>query len=57
MHANAAETSAVLRSIPNLVDMDKANAEFPPFPPFTVNAGAVHTAFFFTSPSRPSPAR
>ena len=50
MHANAAETSAVLRINPDLVDMDKANAEFPPFPPFTANAGAVHTAFFFSNP-------
>jgi creatinine amidohydrolase/Fe(II)-dependent formamide hydrolase-like protein len=31
--------------------MELANAEFPPFPKFTVhNTGAVHTAFFFTSP-------
>ena len=36
---------------PALVDLDKANAEFPPFPEYTVaNTGAVHTAFFFTSP-------
>ena len=50
MHANAAETSAILRINPNLVDMDKANSEFPPFPEFTVNPGAVHTAFFFSAP-------
>ena len=50
MHANAAETSAILRINPDLVDMDKANAEFPPFPEFKVNAGAVHTAFFFSNP-------
>jgi creatinine amidohydrolase/Fe(II)-dependent formamide hydrolase-like protein len=31
--------------------MERANAEFPPFPEYTVaNTGAVHTAFFFTSP-------
>ena len=30
--------------------MDTANAEFPPFPEFTVNSGAVHTAFFFSNP-------
>jgi creatinine amidohydrolase/Fe(II)-dependent formamide hydrolase-like protein len=30
--------------------MEKANAEFPPFPAYTVNSGGVHTAFFFTSP-------
>lgn len=51
LHANLAETSAVLRINPNLVDMDKANAEFPPFPEYTLsNTGAVHTAFFFTAP-------
>jgi creatinine amidohydrolase len=50
LHANAAETSAILAINPNLVDMEKANAEFPPFPKFTVNSGPVHTAFFFTSP-------
>ena len=51
LHANAAETSAVLAINPNLVDMDRANAEFPPFPEYTIgNIGAVHTAFFFTSP-------
>ena len=50
LHANLAETSAVLAINPNLVDMDRANAEFPPFPDYTVNTGPVHTAFFFTSP-------
>jgi creatinine amidohydrolase len=51
LHANAAETSAVLAINPNLVDMEKANAEFPPFPNYTIaNTGAVHTAFFFTAP-------
>ena len=35
---------------PKLVDMERANAEFPPFPEFTVNTAPVHTAFFFTSP-------
>jgi creatinine amidohydrolase len=50
LHANAAETSAILAIDPRLVDMDKANAEFPPFPEYTVNTGPVHTAFFFTSP-------
>ena len=37
LHANAAETSAVLAINPDLVDLDHANAEFPPFPEFTVN--------------------
>ena len=50
LHANAAETSAMLAINPALVDMEKANAEFPPFPEYTVNTGPVHTAFFFTSP-------
>lgn len=50
LHANAAETSAMLRINPDLVDMERANAEFPPFPEFTVNAGPVHAAFFFSAP-------
>jgi creatinine amidohydrolase len=51
MHANAAETSAILAINPNLVDLEHANAEFPPFPEFTLaNTGPVHTAFFFTAP-------
>jgi creatinine amidohydrolase len=50
LHANAAETAAILAINPQLVDLDRANAEFPPFPEFTVNTGPVHTAFFFTSP-------
>ena len=50
LHANLAETSAMLAINPNLVDMDHANAEFPPFPEFTVNPGAVHAAFFFSQP-------
>jgi creatinine amidohydrolase len=50
LHANAAETSAILAIDPGLVDMARANAEFPPFPEFTVPTGPVHTAFFFSSP-------
>ena len=50
LHANAAETAAVLAINPALVDMEKANAELPPFPDFTVEPGAVHTAFFFSNP-------
>ena len=50
LHANAAETSAILAIDPKLVDLERANAEFPPFPDFTVNTAPVHTAFFFTSP-------
>src|SRR5947208_1724650 len=50
LHANAAETSAVLAINPDLVDLERANAEFPPFPEYTVNMAPVHTAFFFTAP-------
>jgi creatinine amidohydrolase len=50
LHANAAETSAVLAINSDLVDLEHANAEFPPFPEYTVNMAPVHTAFFFTSP-------
>jgi creatinine amidohydrolase len=50
MHANAAETSAILAINPTLVDMEKANAEFPNFPDFTVSPAPVHTAFFFSNP-------
>ena len=39
LHANLAETSAVLRINPDLVDMDRANAEFPPFPDYTIPTG------------------
>ena len=50
LHANAAETSAVMAINTDLVDLERANAEFPPFPNYTVNMAPVHTAFFFTSP-------
>jgi creatinine amidohydrolase len=50
LHANLAETAAVMAINRDLVDLERANAEFPPFPPFTVNSGPVHTAFFFSSP-------
>jgi creatinine amidohydrolase len=51
LHANEAETSAILAINPNLVDLEKTNVEFPPFPEYTVsNTGAVHTAFFFSAP-------
>jgi creatinine amidohydrolase len=49
LHANRAETSAVLAIDPAFVDMDRANAEMPPFPVVTSPA-AVHTAFFFSTP-------
>ena len=50
LHANEAETSAVMAINPALVDLDKAAPEFPPFPDYTVPTGGVHTAFFLTSP-------
>jgi creatinine amidohydrolase len=49
LHANRGETSAVLAINPDLVDMDNANAEMPPFPEVTSPA-PVHTAFFFSAP-------
>ena len=49
LHANKGETSAVMAIDANLVDLDAANAEMPPFPEVT-NGAAVHTAFFFTTP-------
>jgi creatinine amidohydrolase len=49
LHANRGETSAVLAIDPGLVDMERANVEFPPFPEVT-NGAAVHTAFFFSAP-------
>ncbi len=49
LHANRAETSAVMAIDAGLVDLDAANAELPPFPEVT-NPAPVHTAFFFTSP-------
>lgn len=50
LHANQAETSAVLAINPALVDMENANCEHPAFPECTVPPGAAHTAFFFTTP-------
>jgi creatinine amidohydrolase len=49
LHANKGETAAVLAIAPHLVDMDRANVEFPPFPEVT-NPAPVHTAFFFSAP-------
>src|SRR3954466_10006667 len=49
LHAGGGETSAVMAIDPDLVDLDAANAEMPPFPEVT-NGAAVHTAFFFTTP-------
>ena len=51
LHANEAEASAVLAVDPRLVDRELLNRELPPFPDYRVrNTGAVHTAFFFTTP-------
>ena len=49
LHANRGETSAVMAIDPDLVDLDAANAELPPFPEVT-NQAPVHTAFFFSAP-------
>ena len=49
LHANRGETSAILAINPDLVDMERANAEMPPFPDVT-NPAPVHTAFFFSAP-------
>jgi creatinine amidohydrolase len=49
LHANAGETSAVMAINPDLVDLEVANHEMPPFPDVT-NSAPVHTAFFFSSP-------
>jgi creatinine amidohydrolase len=49
LHANRGETSAVMAIDPDLVDIDRANIEFPAFPEVT-SPGPVHTAFFFTTP-------
>jgi len=49
LHANKAETSAVMAIDPAFVDIEHANAEMPPFPEVT-SPSAVHTAFFFSTP-------
>jgi creatinine amidohydrolase len=49
LHANRAETSAVMAIDDALVDLDRANAEMPPLPEVGSPA-SVHTAFFFSSP-------
>ena len=49
LHANLAETSAVMAIDPALVDLEHANAEMPALPDAT-NVGATHTAFFFSNP-------
>jgi len=49
LHANKAETSAVMAIDPAFADIEHANAEMPPFPEVT-SPSAVHTAFFFSTP-------
>jgi creatinine amidohydrolase len=49
IHAHRGETSAVMAIDPDLVDIEAANKEFPPFPEVT-DVAAVHNAFFFSSP-------
>lgn len=50
MHAGESEVSALLAINPKLVDMEKANAEFPNFPDTITKSPALHTAYFFSSP-------
>ncbi|MEY4939898.1 MAG: Creatinine amidohydrolase [Verrucomicrobiota bacterium] len=50
MHAGESEVSPLLTINPALVDMEKANAEFPNFPETITKSPALHTAFFFSSP-------
>lgn len=50
MHAGEGETSMILAINPELVDMEKANTEFPTFPKTQSQSPALHTAFFFSSP-------
>jgi creatinine amidohydrolase len=50
MHANEGEVSAVLAINPNLVDMDRANTEFPNFPEYKTVGGGPHIAYFLTNP-------
>lgn len=50
MHAGEFEVSMLLAINPALVDMARANAEFPNFPDTITKSPALHTAFFFSSP-------
>ena len=51
LHANAAETSAVLAINPELVDMEQGERRVPAVPGVhRATPAPVHTAFFFTAP-------
>ncbi|MSU50995.1 MAG: creatininase family protein [Opitutus sp.] len=50
MHAGCGEVSMLLAIDPGLVDMERANTEFPKFPETITKSPALHTAFFFSSP-------
>ena len=50
LHAGEGEVSMLLAINPALVDMERANAEFPNFPETITKSPALHTAFFFSSP-------
>jgi creatinine amidohydrolase len=50
MHAGAGEVSMLLAINPDLVDMARANTEFPNFPETITKSPALHTAFFFSAP-------
>jgi creatinine amidohydrolase len=50
MHAGVGETSMVMAINPDWVDVEKLNVEHPRFPQSKTGSGALHTAFFFSSP-------
>ena len=50
LHAGDGEVSMLLAINPDLVDMEKANAEFPNFPETITKSPALHNAVFFSSP-------
>ena len=60
LHANRGETSAVMAIDPDLVDLDAANAELPPFPEVTNQAPSIPRSSSrrrARSTGRPSPGR
>ena len=54
LHANRAETSAVMAIDPALVDMDRANAEMPPFPEVTQPRRGPHRVLLLDARIGPS---
>ena len=53
LHANRAETSAVMAINPALVDLDAANAEMPPFPEVTNVGAGPHGVLLLVAGLRP----